>query len=112
MIVKWQDKYLEDKREEQKEKANRKREKKQKQEGNKIELPKRSVVHFEGATDSVTRELLRETIERVSSDFDVAYIDFSKGDKTGHFRFYEEDSAEKFVEKLEEKKVRYMFMSS
>ena len=106
MIVKWQEKYLEEKREEQKSKSNKKKEKKEKEEEAAFVLPKRSVLHFEGCNEEVTRELIRETVEKISSDFEIAYIDYSKGDKVGHLRFAEEDTAGKFLEKLEDKKVR------
>lgn len=96
---------MEEKREEQKSKSNKKKEKKEKEEENAFVLPKRSVLYFEGANDDVTREVIREAVEKVSQDFDIAYIDFSKGEKVGHVRFTEEDTAEKFLEKLEDKKV-------
>lgn len=107
MICKWQEKYLEEKRVEREEKKSKsnKKQKKQKEEETAFILPKRSVLHFEGATENVTRELIREAVEKVSEDFEIAYIDFSKGEKVGHVRFTEENTAEKFLEKLEEKKV-------
>ncbi|TMW48800.1 hypothetical protein DOY81_006114 [Sarcophaga bullata] len=106
LIVKWQEKYLEEKREEQKSKSNKKKEKKEKEEEAAFVLPKRSVLHFEGCNEEVTRELIREAVEKISSDFEIAYIDFSKGDKVGHLRFTEEDTAGKFLEKLEDKKLK------
>ncbi|XP_037811333.1 la protein homolog [Lucilia sericata] len=106
LICKWQEKYLEEKREEQKSKSNKKKEKKEKEEENAFVLPKRSVLYFEGANEDVTREVIREAVEKVSTDYDIAYIDFSKGEKVGHVRFTEEDTAEKFLEKLEEKKLK------
>lgn len=105
LIVKWQEKYIEEKREEQKTKANKKKEKKEKEEEATFTLPKRSVLFFEGGTDELTRELIKEGVQNVSTDWDIAYVDFSKGDKSGHIRFHEEDSAEKYLEKLEDKKV-------
>ncbi|XP_065355860.1 la protein homolog [Calliphora vicina] len=106
LVCKWQEKYLEEKREEQKSKTNKKKEKKEKEEESAFVLPKRSVLYFEGANEDVTREVIREAVEKVSADFDIAYIDFSKGEKVGHLRFTEEDTAEKFLEKLEEKKLK------
>ncbi|KAM7353735.1 la autoantigen-like [Cochliomyia hominivorax] len=106
LICKWQEKYLEEKREEQKSKSNKKKEKKEKEEESAFVLPKRSVLYFEGANDDVTREVIREAVEKVSTDFDIAYIDFSKGEKVGHVRFTEEDTAEKFLENLEDKKLK------
>uniref|UniRef100_A0A1L8EI94 Putative rna-binding protein la n=2 Tax=Haematobia irritans TaxID=7368 RepID=A0A1L8EI94_HAEIR len=106
LIVKWQEKYIEEKREEQKAKTNKKKEKKEKEEEAQFTLPKGSVLFFEGATEAVTRELIKEGVQKVSSDWDIAYVDYSRGDKTGHVRFHEEDSAEKYMEKLEEKKLK------
>ncbi|XP_075153616.1 la autoantigen-like [Haematobia irritans] len=106
LIVKWQEKYIEEKREEQKAKTNKKKEKKEKEEEAQFTLPKGSVLFFEGATEAVTRELIKEGVQKVSSDWDIAYVDYSRGDKTGHIRFHEEDSAEKYMEKLEEKKLK------
>uniref|UniRef100_A0A1I8PMY0 La protein homolog n=1 Tax=Stomoxys calcitrans TaxID=35570 RepID=A0A1I8PMY0_STOCA len=106
LIVKWQEKYIEEKREEQKAKANKKKEKKEKEEENTITLAKGSVLFFEGATEAVTRELIKEAVGKVSSDWDIAYVDFSRGNKDGHVRFHEEGSAEKYLEKLEDKKLK------
>uniref|UniRef100_A0A1I8MGT2 La domain protein n=1 Tax=Musca domestica TaxID=7370 RepID=A0A1I8MGT2_MUSDO len=106
LIVKWQEKYIEEKREEQKAKTNKKKEKKEKEEESKINLPKRSVFFFEGAKDDLSREAIKEAIQKVSSDWEIAYVEYNKGDKSGHVRFHEEDSAVKFLEKLEDKKLK------
>ncbi|XP_073827187.1 la autoantigen-like [Musca autumnalis] len=106
LIVKWQEKYIEEKREEQKTKTNKKKEKKEKEEENKINLPKRSVLFFDGAKDDLSRENIKEAITKVSTDWEIAYVEYNKGDKSGHVRFHEEDSAVKFLEKLEDKKLK------
>ncbi|XP_004530279.1 la protein homolog [Ceratitis capitata] len=105
LIRKWQEKYFEDKKEESKSKEKSKKGKEKKEE-DKLQLPKGSVVYFENSTDIVTRELLREAVEKVSGDWEIAYIDYSKGDKTGHIRFAEQDNGSKFLEKLKENKLK------
>ncbi|KAL9928400.1 la autoantigen-like [Glossina fuscipes fuscipes] len=108
LICKWQEKYLADKREEHKAK-NKKKEKKamEKEEkgGEKIVLPKGAIVYFEGASEDVTREDIREAVEKLG-DWEIAYIEFSKGEKSGNIRFSGEGIAEKFLEKLEDKKIK------
>lgn len=97
-----------DKREEHKAKHKKKEKKameKEEKGGEKIVLPKGAIVYFEGASEDVTREDIREAVEKLG-DWEIAYIEFSKGEKNGNIRFSGEGIAEKFLEKLEDKKVR------
>ncbi|XP_036327864.1 la protein homolog [Rhagoletis pomonella] len=103
LLRNWQEKYLEDKKEETKSKSKKG---KAKPEEEKLQLPKGTVVFFENGTNTVTRELLREAIEKVSGDLEIAYIDYSKGDKIGHIRFVEENNGGEFLEKLEGNKLK------
>lgn len=85
---------------------------------------------FEGGPETLTRELLREAVAKhgkfyailvdsnrtklkVSlslslphSDAEVAYIDFTKGDKTGYVRLTTEDGAKTLIDKLEDKTLK------
>ncbi|XP_037960311.1 la protein homolog [Teleopsis dalmanni] len=98
----WQDKYLDDKKKEPKLKKGKKQAAEEV-----LKLPKGAVVHFQDVTDEVTREMLRWGVEDISGgDFEVAYVCFSKGDKDGHIRFKEENAACKFVEKLQDNKLK------
>lgn len=102
LLRKWQEVYLNQKKEEMKAQSKKKV---KAVEEDKLQLPKGAVLFFEGANDDVTREILREAVEKTEGDWEVAYIDYSKGDKEGYIRFHQEDSASQFLEKLEEKKV-------
>uniref|UniRef100_A0A034VWU6 La protein-like protein n=1 Tax=Bactrocera dorsalis TaxID=27457 RepID=A0A034VWU6_BACDO len=103
LVRKWQDKYYEDKKEETKSKSKKG---KAKVEEEKLQLPKGTVVYFENCTDVVTRELLREAVEKIEGNWEIAYIDYSKGDKTGHIRFSDENNGSQFLEKLTENKLK------
>lgn len=105
LLRKWQEVYLEEKKEEMKARS-KKKAKTVKGEEEKLQLPKGTVLHFTGASDVVTRELLRAAIEKIEGDLDVAYIEYSKGEKEGHIRFAQENSATKFLEKLENNKLK------
>ncbi|XP_067623622.1 la protein homolog [Eurosta solidaginis] len=106
LLRQWQEKYMEDKKEESKAKPKKGKNKKVQQDDGKIELPKGTVVHFENCTDVVSRELLREAVDKIEGDWDIAYIDYSRGEKNGHIRFAEENNGIKFLEKLQENKLK------
>ncbi|XP_054743773.1 la protein homolog [Anastrepha obliqua] len=103
LLRKWQEKYLEDKKEETKSKSKKG---KAKPEEEKLKLPRGTVVYFENSTDAVTRELLREAVEKVEGGWEISYIDYSKGDKTGHIRFADENNGSQFLNKLNENKLK------
>uniref|UniRef100_A0A1A9VZX2 Uncharacterized protein n=1 Tax=Glossina brevipalpis TaxID=37001 RepID=A0A1A9VZX2_9MUSC len=108
LMCKWQEKYLADKKEELKTKNKRKEKKgmqKVEKDGEKIVLPKGAIVYFEGASDEITREDIREVVEK-RGDWEIAYIEFCRGEKNGKIRFSAEGTAEKFLEKLENKKMK------
>lgn len=98
---KWQEVYLEEKKEER---NKSKKGKQNKKEDDKFQLPKGAVLYFEGATEETTRELIRSALEALEAD--VAYIDYSKSDKQGHIRLHNENSAEAFIGKVEDKKLK------
>ncbi|KAL5285844.1 SSB family protein [Megaselia abdita] len=101
LIVKSQEQYLEEKKEERNAK-NAKKEKAKEAE-NKINLPTGAVVHFEGTTDEVTREDIRQKLDEL--EVDVGFIDYNKGDKVGHVRLNEEGTAKTLIEKLTDSKL-------
>lgn len=107
LIKKWQNDYVQQKKNEIEE---RKKTKKAKKEANAaanakpaktIDIPKGAVLYFNGIEEnqSLTREEIKEKIMEIAN-LDVAYIDFSKGDLEGYARFTTENSAVKFNEKL------------
>ncbi|KAH8293115.1 hypothetical protein KR044_004277 [Drosophila immigrans] len=108
LLRKWQVDYLKEKQEEYAkltEKRKNKKEKEAKPEPT-IELPKNAIVMFEGAPDTAAREEIREAFEKVK-DFDIAYIEFNKGDTKGSVRLTEADAAEKFIAKVEDAKLKF-----
>jgi len=104
LLRKWQVDYLKEKQEEYQKKNEKRQSKKEAKAEPAIELPKNAIVVFEGAPDTVTREEIREAFEKVK-DFDIAYIEFNKGDTKGSVRLTEADSAEKYIAKVEDAKV-------
>ncbi|CAD7079610.1 unnamed protein product [Hermetia illucens] len=100
IIRKWQEKYLEDKKEER---SSKKKNKKQPAEPE-INLPKGAVIHFEGCGDSTTWEQVKEAIVQLGGE--VAYIEYTRGDKSGYVRLQQENSAQPFLDKVEDKKIK------
>jgi len=101
LIRMWQDDYYASKRGEREAQKQKKNEDKP---GPKINFPKGAVVFFEGYSDKVTRELIKEAVSKF--DVEAAYIDYTKGDKSGYIRLAEENSAKSFVDKLEDNKLK------
>lgn len=62
-----------------------------KEEENKIELPKGAVIHLDGLSAETTRETIKAALQELGAE--VAYIDYTKGDKAGHVRLTTENSA-------------------
>ncbi|KAM8717965.1 hypothetical protein ACLKA7_004638 [Drosophila subpalustris] len=107
LLRKWQIDYLKEKQEEYQKKNEKRQSKKEAKAAEPtIELPKNAIVVFEGAPDTVTREEIREAFEKVK-DFDIAYIEFNKGDTKGSVRLTEADAAEKYIAKVEDAKLKF-----
>lgn len=104
LLRKWQIDYLKEKQEEYQKKNEKRKNKKEAKPEPEIELPKNAIVVFEGAPDTVTREEIREAFEKVK-DFDIAYIEFNKGDTKGSVRLTEADAAEKYIAQVDDAKV-------
>ncbi|KAH8321251.1 hypothetical protein KR059_008486 [Drosophila kikkawai] len=106
LLRKWQVDYLKEKQEEFAKKNEKRKNKKEAKPEPAFELPKNAIVVFEGAPETSTREEIREAFEKVK-DFDIAYIEFSKGETKGSVRLTEEDTAEKYIAKVEEGKLKF-----
>ncbi|KAH8276695.1 hypothetical protein KR018_010883 [Drosophila ironensis] len=107
LLRKWQLDYLKEKQDEYAEKNLKRKNKKEaaKEQLPAIELPKNAIVVFEGAPDTVTREDIRGAFEKVA-DFEIAYIEFNKGDTKGSVRLTEADAAEKYLAKVDDGKLK------
>ncbi|XP_037031404.1 la protein homolog isoform X2 [Bradysia coprophila] len=70
----------------------------------KINLPKGAVIFFEGCSEAMTRELIKEAVAKF--DAEIAYIDYSKGDKSGYIRLTEENAAKTLIDKLDGNKLK------
>ncbi|XP_055371436.1 la protein homolog [Condylostylus longicornis] len=104
LIRKWQEKYVEEKREEIKSKKLKKGNKKEEDE-NKIQLPKGALIHFDGVTDeTLKREKIKENLEELGAQ--IAFIEYNKGDKSGYIRLAVEDSAKLILDKIENNKLK------
>jgi len=121
LIRKWQADYFEEKQKELEEKRAKKfsdkksknkiveqqekkdQEEKEKEEENK--LPKGATMFMEGFKDDTTREDIKEALKL---QFDVelkafAFMEFEKGQTSGHVRFVEENAAVELAAKMKEK---------
>jgi len=101
LIKMWQDDYYASKKGEREEKKQKKIDEKP---APKITLPKGAVIFFEGCSDKITRELIKEAVSNL--DAEVAYIDYTKGDSKGYIRLSEENSAKSLIDKLENNKLK------
>lgn len=96
----WQDDYYISK------KGEREAEKQKKDEKSspKITLPTGAVIFIEGLSETMTREVIKEAVAKF--EVEIAYIDYSKGDKSGYVRLTEENAAKTLIEKLEDNKLK------
>jgi len=102
LIRKWQSVYMEEKREERNKSHKKKAAAAEKQE-DKIDLPKGSVLHFEGFGAETTRENIRESLP---DEQKISFIDFNKGDEKGYVRFVSPEAAKEVLDKLEDGKMK------
>uniref|UniRef100_A0AAG5DM31 Lupus La protein n=1 Tax=Anopheles atroparvus TaxID=41427 RepID=A0AAG5DM31_ANOAO len=114
LICKMQNVYYEAKKVEEKERKEKIDERKRKKEEAKSaaagasisHLPTGASISFEGTSEDTTRESIKEKIRTVDDTLEVAFIDYQKGDKAGHFRFNQEDAGKRFIEKLTDNKLK------
>ncbi|KAG7197396.1 hypothetical protein KM043_018500 [Ampulex compressa] len=66
-------------------------------------LPKGSIIHFTGVSETCTREDLKERLGEL--DALVAFVDFKKGDSEGWVRLQGENAAKAILDKMEDGKV-------
>ena len=117
LIRKWQADYFEEKQKELEEKRAKKfsdkksknkiveQQEKKHQEEEEIKLPKGATMFMEGFKDDTRREDIKEALKL---QFDVelkafAFMDFEKGQSSGHVRFVEENAAIELAAKMKEK---------
>uniref|UniRef100_A0A0K8TR23 Putative la rna-binding domain of la-related protein 3 n=1 Tax=Tabanus bromius TaxID=304241 RepID=A0A0K8TR23_TABBR len=100
LLRKWQEQYLEEK----KKSPNKKKGGKAKAEEKAFELPKGTVLQFEGTDENTTRELIKEELSKFEEN--IAFLEYNKGDSTGYVRLQNENSAKPLLEKLTDSKLK------
>lgn len=69
-----------------------------------LKLPKGSIIKFDGAINTDTRLDIRNAVFKLA-DYDVAYIEYQMGDKSGFIRFANENLGQCFMDKLTDNEV-------
>lgn len=100
LISKWQSDYYAGKKTERQEKQKEKNAKLEPE----IELAKGAVLTITDIKPDVTREVIKAKIE--SMDFEVAFVDFAKGDEKAYVRLTKENNAKDLLAKLENAKIK------
>lgn len=109
LIIKWQEEYLQEKREEyvtrkeKKDKKHKDKEAKQTKVEN-IKLPTGTVLHFSQGNDKMTREDVKSALTPLGAD--IAYIDFKVGESEGWVRLNKENTAKEIAEKIPDGKIK------
>lgn len=103
LIKKSQEAYMEEKKEERIVK-DKKRGKNKKEETASFELPKNAVLFLEGFGEETTRENIKTSLAEFGGD--IAFVDFSKGDKKGYVRYSAENIGKEVVAKLTDGKFK------
>lgn len=106
LIRKWQEAYNEDKREERNAHKKKKEAAKEEEEKEKIELPKGAIINLDGFDPDATREIIRDALADKIGTNTIAFIEFEKGQSSGHVRFNEEGSAKGILEKITDGKIK------
>lgn len=101
LITKWQTDYYSSKKTERLEKQKEKNAKLNPE----IDLPKGSVLHITDIKPDVTREMIKAKIEAM--EYDVAFVDFAKGDEAAYVRLNKENGANELLAKLENSKIKF-----
>lgn len=101
LITKWQTDYYSSKKTERQEKQKEKNAKLNPE----IDLPKGAVLHITEIKPDVTREMIKAKIEAM--EYDVAFVDFAKGDEAAHVRLSKENAAKELIAKLENSKIKF-----
>lgn len=109
LLIKWQEDYLEEKREEyatrkdKKDKKHKDKDTKQKK-GDSFKLPTGTVLHFSQGHDKMTREDVKSALTPLGAD--VAYIDFKVGASEGWVRLNKENTAKEIADKIPDGKIK------
>lgn len=109
LLIKWQEDYLEEKREEyatrkdKKDKKHKDKDTKQKK-GDSFKLPTGTVLHFSQGHDKMTREDVKSALTSLGAD--VAYIDFKVGASEGWVRLNKENTAKEIADKIPDGKIK------
>jgi lupus La protein len=103
-----QKKYLEVKKQET---IDRKKKSQKRKEGTdentpEFNLPKAAILAFKGIKGEISREDIKSAVNKIDNSFDIAFINFKRGDEEGSLRFTKENDGQKFLEKLGDEKVR------
>lgn len=69
------------------------------------ELPKNALLKVSNIKDSITREDIREYLEKVHGDEVIVFIEFQVGEPVAFVRYKSENAAERVFNALEEKEV-------
>lgn len=101
LITKWQTDYYSGKKTERLEKQKEKNAKLNPD----IDLPKGAVLHITEIKPDVTREMIKAKIEAM--EYDVAFVDFAKGDEAAYVRLNKENAAKELMAKLENSKIQF-----
>lgn len=102
LMKKTQEAYMEEKKEERIVKD--KKRGKNKKEEVAFALPKNAVLFLEGFAEATTRENIKTSLAEFGGD--IAFVDFSKGDKKGYVRYSAENIGKEVVAKLTDGKFK------
>lgn len=102
LVKKTQEAYMEEKKEERIVKD--KKRGKGKKEEVAFALPKNAVLFLEGFAEATTRENIKTSLAEFGGD--IAFVDFSKGDKKGYVRYSAENIGKEVVAKLTDGKFK------
>lgn len=102
LVKKTQEAYMEEKKEERIVKD--KKRGKNKKEEVAFALPKNAVLFLEGFAEATTRENIKTSLAEFGGD--IAFVDFSKGDKKGYVRYSAENIGKEVVAKLTDGKFK------
>ncbi|KAG5676154.1 hypothetical protein PVAND_006003 [Polypedilum vanderplanki] len=83
-----------------------KKQKKKEEDKDEIVLPKNAVIHFTGVEGDIMREDIKKRVLEIDPSLVIAFVHFERGAKEGQLRFSKEDDGKKFLEKLENGKMK------
>lgn len=104
-----QEEYLKVKRQEEKDKKERRKAKAHEKEAEaiKVDLPRKAILNFVTESEpTLRREDFKKKVLEIDPSIIVSFIHYDIGDKEGNIRFNKENDGNKFLEKLENAKVR------